>query len=51
MLSSAKNGPHTAHAGGTGLLPFMDLVNLIWKNRVSEGFVLYLYASFSSEND
>jgi len=51
MLSSVKNGLYMAYAGGTGLLPFMDLVNLIWKNRVPEGFVLYLYASFSSEND
>ncbi|OMJ94322.1 hypothetical protein SteCoe_2522 [Stentor coeruleus] len=51
MLDNIKKGKYLAFAGGTGILPFIDLVQAIWYNEVPEGFMLYVYVSFSSEND
>ena len=51
MLSSIKVGVYMALAGGTGILPFMDLVHLVWENKAPQGFVLFIYASFGTEGD
>lgn len=51
MLDNIKRGKYLAFVGGTGILPFIDLVKAIWHNEVPEGFMFYIYLSFSSEDD
>jgi ferredoxin-NADP reductase len=51
MLDNIKPGNYLAFAGGTGILPFIDLVNSILLNEVPEGFLMSLYVSFSNEID
>ncbi|CAG9314975.1 unnamed protein product [Blepharisma stoltei] len=50
MLDKSATGSYLAFAGGTGLLPFMDLIFSIWRNKL-EDFTLYLYVSFSNEKE
>ncbi|OMJ77414.1 hypothetical protein SteCoe_23016 [Stentor coeruleus] len=51
MLDCIKPGNYLAFAGGTGILPFVDLVNAVFLNEVPEGFMMSLYVSFSNEDD
>ena len=51
MLTELK-GNYLAFAGGTGLVPFLDLLYLIWQQRDElVNFQFTLYVSFRSEND
>ena len=36
-LTKSATGRHIAYAAGTGLLPFLDLVHLLWWKEVGEG--------------
>jgi NAD(P)H-flavin reductase len=57
-LTEESSGVHLGFAGGTGLVPFLDLVHLIWKAETNQettglnpGFSLVLYVSFSTWAD
>mmetsp|Transcript_13225 Transcript_13225/g.13333 ORF Transcript_13225/g.13333 Transcript_13225/m.13333 type:complete len:521 (+) Transcript_13225:97-1659(+) len=50
-FSSAPAGICTGFAAGTGILPFLDLVYMIWNGSVSSDFCLYLYVTFRSKRD
>jgi len=46
------SGHFIAIAGGTGILPFLDLVHYIWTNRKNpHQFTFTLYASFRNRED
>lgn len=58
VLSEFSAGDHIAFAGGTGIVPFLDLVYMIWRvetNQESFGltddFSLMMYVSFSTWKD
>ena len=51
MISELK-GKFLAFAGGTGLVPFLDLIYLVWQNRLTiQDFSLTVYVSFRSRKD
>lgn len=57
-IDENSKGLHIAFGGGTGLVPFLDLVYLLWKLEsgqevvgLSQDFKLVLYVSFGSYQD
>jgi NAD(P)H-flavin reductase len=54
-LTPESSGIHVGFAGGTGLVPYLDLVHLIWKSETQQqasslpdDFYFLLYVSFNS---
>jgi NAD(P)H-flavin reductase/cytochrome b involved in lipid metabolism len=51
MIDQLK-GNYLAFAGGTGLVPFLDLLHLVWINRESlNGFYFILYLFFRNHDE
>lgn len=53
LLMKSLEGKYLALGGGTGLVPFLDLVHMAWKKfgTSSKDFTLYLYAFFRNPKD
>ena len=53
LLMKSLEGTYLALGGGTGLVPFLDLVHMAWKKygRSADSFTLYLFAFFRSTKD
>mmetsp|Transcript_28892 Transcript_28892/g.51535 ORF Transcript_28892/g.51535 Transcript_28892/m.51535 type:complete len:732 (+) Transcript_28892:28-2223(+) len=57
-LDEDSKGLHLGFAGGTGIVPFLDLVYLLWRAEnkqevigLNKDFKLWLYVAFRSYND
>lgn len=52
LLLKSFEGNYLAFAGGTGLVPFLDLVYMAWKNLPEEtNFFLTMFVSFRTKKD
>lgn len=52
LLLKSFEGNYLAFAGGTGLVPFLDLVYMAWKNLPEESnFFLTMFVSFRTKRD
>ena len=51
LISELPNKPCLAFAGGTGILPFLDLAYYVWEGNAPKNFKLYIYISFASNDD